>query len=79
MTRQKGRTREIHAGAPILPRSPSEVIEPTRAPTRRGKRRRREAQPLGATMRWLNGVFTLVLLAMLGGAGALVWLSLIHI
>ncbi|MGI9521280.1 MAG: endolytic transglycosylase MltG [Hyphomicrobiaceae bacterium] len=73
MTRQKGRMREMHAGAPILPRSPSEVIEPTRAPTRRGKRRRRESQPMGATMRWLNGVFTLVLLAMLGGAGVIVW------
>lgn len=58
---------------PIMPRSPSEILEPTRAPSRpRGSKRRREVRRFGRMLRFINGLFTasVVLLLVLGG-GAL--------
>jgi UPF0755 protein len=57
-----------------MPRSPSEALEPTRAPARpRGTRRRREARRLGPVLRAVNGLLSLavVVLGVIGGAA--VW------
>jgi peptidoglycan lytic transglycosylase G len=59
----------------IRPRSPAEMLEPSRAPARpKGRRRRRESGALGNWIRFLSSVLTAVvlLLASVGGATLLV-------
>lgn len=60
----------------LRPRSPSEALEPARAPSRpKGTRIRRERRFLGAIVRIVSGVLTTVLvtMAVLGGIGFLVY------
>lgn len=68
----KGQARQLRSPA-LMPRSPSEVLEPTRALTRpKGGKGRREVRRLGPLLGLLNGFLTLivVLLVVIGG-GAL--------
>jgi peptidoglycan lytic transglycosylase G len=61
----------------LLPRSPSEVLEPTRAPRApRRIRARREPGPLSGFFRFLNGVLSFVFLLLLIGAAVAVLLRL---
>ena len=58
----------------LYPRSPSELLEPTRAPQPpRGRKRERRASPaLGSAMRFLSGLFTIALMLMVA-LGAAYW------
>ena len=60
----------------VMPRSPAEALEPTRAPSRpKGSRTRREVKRLGPTLRFVNALLTFSFLALAIGAGAVFWLS----
>ncbi len=64
------------AQARVRPRSPAEALEPTRAPSRpRGARIRRERPRLNALVRWMSGIFTLLLVFAAGIGGAATYLS----
>ncbi len=59
------------SGRSVRPRSPSEALEPTRAPDRPGgARSRREGRPMNGLVRFISGVMTSALMAMavIGGA-----------
>lgn len=69
---REGRTRPPG----VMPRSPAEALEPTRAPSRpKGSRTRREVKRLGPTLRFVNALLTFSFLALALGAGAVFWLS----
>ena len=54
----------------ITPRSPAEVLEPTRAPRRpKGRNPRREARRLGPAFRALNAILTLSAVLLVAGFG----------
>src|SRR5262245_57741719 len=54
----------------MRPRSPSEALEPARAPSRpKGVRPRRERRALSGFVRVISGVMTVVLIAMLSAGG----------
>lgn len=60
----------------VMPRSPAEALEPTRAPSRpKGSRTRREVKRLGPTLRFVNALLTFSFLALAIGAGAVFWVS----
>jgi UPF0755 protein len=66
-----------HSRSPgVMPRSPAEALEPTRAPSRpKGSRTRREVKRLGPTLRFVNALLTFSFLALAVGAAAVFWLS----
>ncbi len=71
-TRNTGRT-----GRPgLMPRSPAEALEPTRAPSRpRGTRTRAEARRLGPALRVINGLLTFTFLTLAVATAGTFWLS----
>lgn len=68
---------EGHTRPPgVMPRSPAEALEPTRAPSRpTGSRTRREVKRLGPTLRFVNALLTFSFLVLAVGAAAVFWLS----
>lgn len=69
---REGRTRPPG----VMPRSPAEALEPTRAPSRpKGSRTRREVKRLGPTLRFINALLTFCFLTFAIGAGAVFWIS----
>jgi UPF0755 protein len=59
----------------VRPRSPAEALEPTRAPQRpRGARIRRERPRLNRAVKWLSGVLTLMLIALIASGGIAAYL-----
>jgi len=62
--------------ANVRPRSPSEALQPKRAPARpKGARIRRERPRVNAFVRWLSGIFTLLFLAAVGTRGTAAYLA----
>jgi len=60
----------------VMPRSPSEALEPTRAPSRpKGSRTRREVKRLGPTLRFINAFLTFSFLALAVAAGGVFWVN----
>lgn len=61
----------------VMARSPAEALEPTRGPSRpRGTRRpRREPRRASPTLRWLNGILTLMAVVMAVTAAGALWLD----
>lgn len=57
-----------HPHRAIRPRSPAEMLEPSRAPARpKGRRRRREGGSFGRWVRFISGLLTAVVLLMAAG------------
>ncbi|MEO1608890.1 MAG: endolytic transglycosylase MltG [Pseudomonadota bacterium] len=74
MQEQNGLRRDLGARRPL---SPLEAIEPTRAPTRPGGRKRKKRKkPMGQTMRLVNSVLTALLIILIIAVTAHVWLSI---
>src|SRR5690554_7236192 len=70
--------RRTHRTQPpgVMPRSPAEALEPTRAPSRpKGSRTRREVRRLGPTLRFVNALLTFSFLALAVAAGGVFWVS----
>ncbi len=60
----------------VMPRSPAEALEPTRAPSRpKGSRTRREVKRLGPTLRFINAFLTFSFLALAVTAGGMFWVN----
>ena len=60
----------------VMPRSPAEALEPTRAPSRpKGSRTRREVKRLGPTLRFINGLLTFSFLVLAVSATSVLWMS----
>ena len=60
----------------VLPRSPAEALEPTRAPSRpRGTRRRREVQRASPTLRRLSGILTFFVVLAAITATSAIWID----
>ena len=60
----------------VMPRSPAEALEPTRAPSRpKGSRTRREVKRLGPTLRFVNGLLTFCFLLLAVCAASVMWMS----
>jgi UPF0755 protein len=73
--RESGRDPVMSTGT-ARPLSPSEILEPARAPSHpRGRRPRRESPRISGFVRFVSGVLTasLLLLALLGGVGAMLY------
>ncbi|HXF54929.1 MAG TPA: endolytic transglycosylase MltG [Hyphomicrobiaceae bacterium] len=60
----------------VLPRSPAEALEPTRAPSRpRGTRRRREPRRTSPTVRRLSAVMTFIVVIATALAAGAIWID----
>ncbi len=60
----------------VLPRSPAEALEPTRAPSRpRGTRRRREVRRASPALRRLSGILTFFVVLAAVAAGGAIWID----
>ncbi len=66
--------RSVRTGG-LQTRSPSEVLDPQRGPKRPAGRPRKEARKLGPVLRFINGLLTLILLALVVGGGSMLYLS----
>lgn len=72
-TRKDGKTRPPPSA---MPRSPSEALEPTRAPARpRGAKGRREVRRLSPFLRAINNLLTVVVVLLGVVGGAAVWVD----